>query len=96
VAKEARYTAQIAALIEPETRAQLDTIVIEFELSFADVLRQTIDFGLPFLVKKYEALAAARDATPLPGFEDEAEFAPAPEPAVSAVDEETLRAARRG
>jgi hypothetical protein len=85
VAKEARYTAQIAALIEPETRAQLDTIVIEFELSFADVLRQTIDFGLPFLVKKYEALAAARDA-----------FAPAPEPAVSAVDEETLRAARRG
>lgn len=55
MARTARNTAQISALIEPEQRQAMDSIADDFQQSFADVLREVIEEGLPAVRARYEA-----------------------------------------
>lgn len=55
MARTARTTAQISALIEPEQRQAMDGIADDFQLSFGDVLREVIGEGLPAVVARYDA-----------------------------------------
>lgn len=53
MARAARAPEQISAMIRTDQHRELNRIADQYTLSFSDVLRQTIDVGLPTMTAKY-------------------------------------------
>lgn len=64
MAKEARYTEQISAMVDADTKARIGAIDQEYPaVSQGDVIRKAIEFGLPRAENHFRA-GSRSDAEP--------------------------------
>lgn len=63
MAREARYTAQISALVEQEVRDRIDALDAAHPEGVGDIIRDALRHGLPRVERDYALKARTREIT---------------------------------